>query len=87
MGAGPLGHQELHWYQGGHPAVLPGGKVWGCWTSQLKLLTLCFMFICSLQNQLRLVLRDYNNLPFRADINLYCMYCRKSEEMWKRKGI
>lgn len=29
VGAGPLGHQELHRHQGGHPAILPGGKVWG----------------------------------------------------------
>lgn len=27
VGAGPLRHQELHRHQGGHPAVLPGGKV------------------------------------------------------------
>lgn len=84
MGAGPLGHQELHWHQGGHPAVLPGGKVWGYWMSQQKLLTLCFVFRFSLQNQLSLILHDYINLAFKADLNLYCMYCSKRH---KPKGI
>lgn len=37
-----------------------------------------YVLIFCLQNELSLILRDYINLVFKADLNLYCMHCSKS---------